>query len=119
MVDGVRRDAGDPGSSTATFFWLATSASGCVTWSSRIRGSRSGHLCSSRFRTLALRGTGVGEAVTDAWDRQDVIRTRGLSFDLPAQVPDVDVDHAGFDRILVTPDRVEDFLSAQHLARVG
>src|SRR5207237_2543285 len=66
-----------------------------------------------------LDGAGVGEAVPDPGDGQDVIRTRGLRLDLAAQVSDVHVDHPRFDRILVTPDRVQDLLPAQHLAGVA
>src|SRR2546421_10432124 len=62
---------------------------------------------------------GVGEAVPDPRDGQDVIRTRGLRLDLAAQVSDVDVDHPGFDWILITPDRVQDLLPAEHLAGVA
>src|SRR4029077_12123546 len=61
----------------------------------------------------------VREPVADAGHGEDVVRTRGLRLDLPAQVPDVDVDDARLDGVFVAPDGVEDLLAAQDLAGVA
>src|SRR5713226_1768334 len=66
-----------------------------------------------------LGGAGVRKSVTDTRHREYVIGPRRLRFDLAAQVADMHVDDPGLDRILVTPDRVEDLLPAQHLPGIA
>src|SRR3977135_2093139 len=61
----------------------------------------------------------VGEPGPDAGYSQDVVRPRWLRFDLPAKVPDVNVDDARLYRVFIAPDRVQDLLPAQDLARVA
>src|SRR5260370_12654379 len=62
---------------------------------------------------------GVRESVSDARDREDVVGTRRLRVDVAAEVADVHVDHPRLDGIFVPPDRVQDLLSAEDLARVA
>src|SRR6266852_2524435 len=95
-----------------------------LSWSSLTRGSPSGHLSSSRSESSGSRSpwlgrAGVREAVADPWNGQDVVRPRRLGFDLAPQVADVYVDHPRLDRVLVTPDRIQDLLAAQHLPGVA
>src|SRR5438045_970989 len=115
----VRRGGGARESSTSTSFYLETSGSICPTSSSLTHASPSATSSWRRSRSSGSGRPGVREAVADAWDRKNVVRTRRLGFDLAAQVADVDVDHPRLDRILVTPDRIEDLLAAEHLARVA
>src|ERR1700730_2990948 len=62
----------------------------------------------------ALARPSVGEPIADARHGKDVVRPRWLRFDLPAQVPDVNVDDASLDGVLISPDRVEDLFAAEH-----
>src|SRR5260370_21146096 len=62
---------------------------------------------------------GVRESVSDARDREDVVGPRRLRLDLAPEVADVHVDHPRLDGIFVPPDRVQDLLSAEDLARVA
>jgi len=43
---------------------------------------------------------------------------RWILLDLPPQISDVDIDHAGLDRVLVAPHMVEDLFAGQHFAGV-
>jgi len=73
-----------------------------------------------RWLCRALSGWArVGEAVPDARHGEDVVGPRRLRLDLPPQVADVDVDDPRLDWILVAPDRVEDLLAAENLARIA
>src|SRR3979411_2626530 len=111
--------AGDRASSTSTSCCLARSASASATSWCRTQASAGAVLCVSRSASLESGRAGVGEAVADSRHGQDVIRTRGLALDLPPEVANVDVDDACLDRVFVAPDRVEDLLPAEHLARIA
>src|ERR1700732_2466463 len=59
------------------------------------------------------------QLVAHAPHGEDVLRHRGVDFDLGAQAPDVDVDEASVPEIVVTPDPVEELLAAQDLVGTG
>src|SRR5207253_944477 len=68
----------------------------------------------------AVRGPGmvVDPRDLDGQLRQDEERMRRILLDLPPQISDVDIDHAGLDWVLVAPHMVDDLFAGQPFAGV-